>query len=54
LAINEVLLLHGAPDLGVAKSIGSNGMNERYSGASVGSSFGEGIYFAGALHRTFI
>jgi hypothetical protein len=46
--INEVLLLHGVPDLRVAKSILTNGMNERYSGASAGSAFGEGVYLAGA------
>jgi hypothetical protein len=42
---NEVRLLHGTKPDGV-KSILQNGMNERYAGASAGTMFGDGSYFA--------
>jgi len=42
---NEVRLLHGTkPDL--VMSILQNGMNERFAGASAGTMFGDGSYFA--------
>jgi hypothetical protein len=42
---NEVRLLHGTkPDL--VMSILQNGMNERFAGASAGTRFGDGSYFA--------
>ncbi len=42
---NELRLLHGTkPDLVI--SILQNGMNERFAGASVGTKFGHGLYFA--------
>jgi len=42
---NEVRLLHGTkPDL--VWLIVQNGMNERYAGASAGTAFGDGLYFA--------
>ena len=42
---NEVRLLHGTkPEL--ALSILQNGMNERFAGASAGTAFGDGSYFA--------
>jgi hypothetical protein len=42
---NEVRLLHGTkPDL--VMSILQDGMNERFAGASAGTKFGAGLYFA--------
>ena len=43
--VNETMLLHGtAPDR--LLSLLSNGLNERFSGSSAGTAFGDGIYLA--------
>ena len=44
-AINEHFLFQGLPVATVGKVLHA-GMNERYSGANVGTLFGEGSYFA--------